>query len=318
VRVTLEGIELTISYQALRKALGDQAHSIATLEYESARKDEHLFVHDSLRMPGPPVRRISLRRHGDTMSPARNTLLRKDLDPYLSTLVMALQTRSEPDFPLDPAEPGSSRQPDLASVDRHEIYEIKPDTPQQKAAGIRQLEEFRTLLKRGDANWSSFAGQSARYASPVGKRFAEMKWQLGRDFLPKPAPAVIEPLGPVTIYYYPARAGLIVWRTKADEEKVREAARDLARHTSPLLVPVPPTEEAVEKRAREFLDRNSAVREKVGAFVMQVGVAVAVLALGAAIGFLFVQASLAVAFGLALALCIGSMRGGTAPALRLT
>lgn len=308
---------MTTGYQALRKTLGDYAHAHATAEYERTRMNEHLFVHDSLCVPGLLRKRISLRRHGDTASLARNTLLRQDLDPYLSTLVMVLQTRSEPDFPLDPADPGSSRQPDLASVEQHDLYEIKPDTPPQLAAGAKQLEQFLILLQQGDAEWSSYAKRDARFASSLGSKCAEKAWHYGTQFVPAPGAISISQLGRVGIHYRPAQPGLLAWRTDADEERVRDTARELMRQVQPLLAPLPSSEEAAGQRGREILDRSTVLRDRTAVFVRQVGIAVAALAMAAAIVFLVASAPMAIAFALAVAISLESARPGVPSSPRL-
>lgn len=82
---------------------------------------------------------------------------RTDLgDPYLAWLVNCLQTRKSPAFSLEASDPGKSRQPDLASIELHEIYEIKPNTPEQIKTGRSQLLEFKNLLQHGDREYLAF------------------------------------------------------------------------------------------------------------------------------------------------------------------
>ncbi|MDB6102583.1 MAG: hypothetical protein JWO52_2582 [Gammaproteobacteria bacterium] len=213
-----------MTYLEFRSKLGAAAHEAATRQYIAQRSGRHLFHHDKLRVPNPP-RDFSVRKVGG-LAPIGNAILRKDLnDPYLGVLIMCLQTRRDPAWPLEYSEPGKARQPDLACIELHEVYEIKPDDPQQINDGRQQLVEFINLLGAGDREWGTYIKNSANtYGSTLGRQTAGLTWNRGLSFRPQPATVAIPGLGEVAITYRSGEAGIIVWHTNSERERIPEPA----------------------------------------------------------------------------------------------
>ena len=219
-----------VKYPDIRRTLGNLAHEAATQQYKTDRRGLHLLYHNVLAIPrGADVREVSLRGWGNEAD-IGHAITRKDLsDPYLGWLVIALQTKAaDRAFEGEISPAGYSRQPDLACVELHEIYEIKPNTPQQRKAGLQQLHDFRTLLQMADRD---YVKTSERFPSALYPGLPEKTWYAGIQFLPSPVAVSLPGLGAVSISYSRAGAGLIVWGTEADRQEIREEATRLARDT---------------------------------------------------------------------------------------
>jgi len=289
-----------MKYSDIRSNLGRLAHESATQQYKARRRGQHIIYHNVLGIPiAGGFREVSLRGWGRGTLAAQ-PIARKDLDDaYLAWLIIALQTKaSGATFPLETADAGYSRQPDLACIELHEVYEVKPNTPSQRAAGNQQLVEFRNLLQMGDADYLS---NSSRYRSRLYPQLKGKMWQNGTQFVPTPAKFTLPPLGTVSVSYLLASAGLIVWETQAEQKEVREKANNIAKDTL-RVAPLPQTEESATSRADDILARDRSLARVISSFVMAVGAIVAILALAAALAS-FAPAGIAAVVG-AFALCL--------------
>lgn len=313
------GITTMMTYQEFQSKLGSAAHEAATQQYLRERHERHLFHHDKLRVPSPP-QDFSVRRMGDHLG---NAILRKDLnDPYLGTLIMCLQTRRDPAWPLEYSEPGKARQPDLACIELHEAYEIKPNNPPAINSGRQQLGEFIDLLSAGDREWRAYSKSAAHYRSPLGSQTANLRWTRGISFLPKPTIVKVVGLGEVGITYRPREAGLIVWEANADPDRLREPvliiSRELAVHLKRSIVA---TEELAARWAREKLQSLPELVPLLQTLSRVVGLAMAVVLLSAAIALVLVQVPAAIVFAVCLAICLRATESLSQPrpvGIRLT
>src|SRR5579871_4664317 len=187
-----------MNYLELRGLLGRLAHEAATRQFISRYPGHHLLYHNVLRLSSG--REIRLGNWGAPADIGRG-ISRSDIgDPYISLLLICLQTRRDARFALEPSDIGRSRQPDLASIEAHEVYEIKPDTPQQRFAGQEQLREYKELLMQGDREFLALG-----YTSRVYPKLRERYWHGGTRFLPSPERFSLGPLGSVAVSF--SRAG---------------------------------------------------------------------------------------------------------------
>lgn len=213
-------------YAEFRQVLGLLAHEKATDQFKIMHLRQHLIYHNLIQIP--PETKIRLGSWGRTED-IHKGYNRSDLgDPYLAFLIMALQTKMNASFSLEPSDPGISRQPDLASIELHDVYEIKPDTPEQRKNGLRQLFAFKNLLQQGDREYLAL---QERYPSKVYPRVIRSTWREGTDFLPKPAAVLLPPpLGEIVISFSRPMPGLILWTTEGDQEALKKKVEFRGRY----------------------------------------------------------------------------------------
>jgi hypothetical protein len=299
-------------YQDFQQRLGNLAHGVATAQFKLQHPAQHLLYHNVLCLPsGKEVAIGNWGVDADIGRPIR----RGDLgDPYLGWLLICLQTRKGATFPLEPSSAGSSRQPDLASIELHDVYEIKPDTPSQRWAGKEQLRAFRNLLQQGDRE---YLATQQRYPSELYPRLAKTNWTEGIRFLSSPQEVSLGPLGSVILSFSRAGPGLIVWDTNANRKEVKERVVVIARDALKIVQTLPETEEKADRRARELIQQKPDLARATATLVGAFGAAVVVIALTAAIVTLSpAAAGIAVIFAFALALASNANVAGPVPIVR--
>ena len=300
-----------MKYQQFQQRLGNLAHEVATTQFKLQHLAQHLIHHNVISLPsGTTVAIGSWGTGADISQPIK----RADLnDPYLGWLVINLQTRKDASFPLEPAFAGSSRQPDLASIELHDVYEIKPNTPPQRASGKLQLQAFKTLLQQGDRE---YVMNQQRYPSKIYSRLKKTTWTEGTHFLPSPQQVSMGPLGTVTLAFSRASPGLIVWEVDGRRQEVEERANSIAKDVVKVVQRFPNTEEEADRRARELLQGNTGLARAIAALVLTVGAAVVAIALAAAFSSLLaVGATTAVIFALAVGLSLNANNAARTPSL---
>ncbi|MCB1740797.1 MAG: hypothetical protein KDK91_10525 [Gammaproteobacteria bacterium] len=196
-----------LDYRDYRQRLGRIAHRHAESVFGTRFGHHHLILDRHVRRPGMSSVIIAVPSQGG----ARRNLFGPGIDPYLSEIQLVLQSRKNGRWLLDPAAPGSSRRPDLADIETHEIYEVKPDTAGGLRDGHRQLDEFRSLLIQADREYlARRRAQPEKGGTLFGRSAAGMGWRAGQ-WTPPPAPLTIVAGNPVTLTYRNL-GGIVLWR----------------------------------------------------------------------------------------------------------
>lgn len=211
------------TYREMRRYLGTLAHEIAEGQFKAARPHHHLIMDQYVYPPGlgshwreKPL--FKLRTKPDPTD-AGNYFI-ESLDPYFSTLIIALQTKKGAQYLLEASTEGHSRKPDLAGIETHHAYEVKPDTSSQIRTGKAQLKEFKTLLNQGDREYKALRHQGDRYRGTFYETHCEGKqWTAG---IWCPQPAIINVAGkPLAFTYRNAHSsGVIAWKVEHPEKKL--------------------------------------------------------------------------------------------------
>ena len=223
------------AYRQMRQYLGTLAHEIAEGQFRAARPHHHLILDQYLYPPGVgshwrknPM--LNIRSKPDA-SDARNYFT-EAVDPYLSTLVIALQTKREAQYVLEQSTEGHSRKPDLASIETHHVYEVKPDTTSQVRKGRAQLKEFKALLNQGDREYRAYRTQGSRYQGTLYERHCEGKqWTPGTWC---PQPATVKVLGGTVVFSFRNvhSSGVVAWKINHPEKKLAPVYHRMAERIS--------------------------------------------------------------------------------------
>jgi hypothetical protein len=211
---------MAMSYRARQQALGVAAHAAVEVMYRASHFGHHL-VQDTKLYPqvGLP---FSIAR-GAPPPPGRTTdrlwpdnTFRKNQDPYLSWLQVCLRTRRKPRFPLEPSEDGHARRPDVADVELHHLYEVKPDNANQVNKGRKQWLEFHELLTYADKHYVEFRDKRLHSVSSLYESAGHQPWRAG-PWCPPPV-QVPAPEGGLTWLVFRPLDGLLLWH----EEDLKE------------------------------------------------------------------------------------------------
>jgi hypothetical protein len=298
-----------MDYANFRRKLGLLAEKQAQAQYKIARPNQHWIIDEEIVISGGNPLRIS----NVPAQPLTYT------DPYLGWLMEALRTKKGALYTGEPSTAGKSRRPDLGSVEVHEVYEVKPDTPEKRAEGLRQLEVFRSLLQSGDKQYVEFSRSNSKYLSKVYPRLQNTIWTLGTTFCPLPTgPLPFDSMGNVKFTYARPTGGLIVWKTDGESGKARERAIAFAADYLKAIKEIPLAEGGAEKLARELVRTNELLGDAVLQLILGFGVAVVLIALTVVVSeALAIAAATAVVFAFVYSL-VQTANRPFAPPIRLS
>jgi hypothetical protein len=200
--------------QQLAQKLGHLAHDCVDRQYR--RRNNHVLIIDQhLVLRGQKIH-LGRRERGDfrPATASRSAVVktgnhfRPGLDPYYATIQLLLQTAKEGRWWLEPSLPGVSRRPDLADVDLHQIWEVKPKHAAALRTGRQQLRIFRRLLQQADREFRLLATHK-RYASDLGRQLSSKPWTYG-VWVPDPENVALAD-GTTFRIHFTNEAGLILW-----------------------------------------------------------------------------------------------------------
>jgi hypothetical protein len=133
--------------ESRQSLLGNLVHSAITQEYLGQHRRQHVIADTLVHSP-----------HGLPYGISNNWHDGRPRDAYLGMILEFLQSRKPSQkkpwlFPYEPSLPGFSRRPEMANVEQHVAYEIKPDSARWERDGVRQLQDFLGLLRQADAEF---------------------------------------------------------------------------------------------------------------------------------------------------------------------
>jgi len=228
-------------YANRQRLLGNLVHSAVTQDYLVQHRRQHVIADTLVHAP-----------HGLPYAIADNWHDGRPRDAYLGMLLELLQTRKPSSrspllFPHDPSLEGFSRRPEMANVEEHVAYEIKPDSSRWEREGSQQLHAFLGLLRRADLEFRSVRDKRLADARSLSKAEAErIDHHYGNTLYDRCVSTswrsgTWRPNSPITLYLgirpvlvrlrLVSTGGLILWKELDEEE------RD--RYRSPFLVPIP-------------------------------------------------------------------------------
>ncbi|ODA33144.1 hypothetical protein [Planctopirus hydrillae] len=198
-----------------RSELGNIAHRLVSEEFLRIRRRRHLLLDQYLYVPQQTPRSLGAAPNVDiSRGQYGNHFNNGDgLDPYLCLIRLLLQTRKAGTWLWEPAAAGRSRRPDLADVDYHELYEVKPDNARGQREGRLALNEFSRLLRQADAEYVAYSRQSPRYRGSLYTELSCRIWRGGSW-----VPPVLSTLGhernslSFAFRGCPRTPGLLLWR----------------------------------------------------------------------------------------------------------
>ncbi|MDP1562001.1 MAG: hypothetical protein Q8M16_11540 [Pirellulaceae bacterium] len=199
----------------LAQKLGHLAHDCVDRQYRRRQSNHALIIDQHLVLRGQKIH-LGRREHAD-FRPATSSRsatietgnhFRPSLDPYYATIQLLLQTAKEGRWWLEPSVPGTSRRPDLADVDLHQIWEVKPKNDAAMRAGRQQLRIFRRLLEQADREYRLLSRHEG-YASDLGRQLSSKPWTYG-VWVPV-AENIIANDGTAFLINFTNEMGLILW-----------------------------------------------------------------------------------------------------------
>ena len=225
-----------------RQTLGRAAHEIVEKQYLAKYYGHHVIVDGHIWMP-LDGRKLSTRSRPKNQA---GNLFGKN-DPYIGWIFVVLKTKKGGKFLLEPAVPGYARRPDIANIEHHHAFEVKPDNAQGIAEGRRQLEEFMRLLRQADREYR--ATQHWKQSALYEKYCQGAIWQ-GGDWEPHSEKRRVGTR--LVTFYFHNENGVILWRTNKKRRKDQRLRIPLAKKFEKTVPAMPATRRMAENYARAY------------------------------------------------------------------